>query len=513
MDNALSLAQLVHQQAVLNPEHSALVVDEVTYSYGDIAQKAQILASWLQKKGVKRLGIYASRNIEVYISILAAHWIGSAYVPLNPTFPAARLNKIAERAQLDAIVVDPLRLEALNANPFLSSLPIAPHSQSGTSESPSAPIVPLPDHLAYLMFTSGSTGEPKGVPIAFSNLGHFIQNVHQRYALTPTDRVSQFCALSFDVSIFDMCLAWSAGATLHVIPEAALLNPAHFIRHHQLTVWLAVPAIINLMNKLNTLKPNQYPTLKHSLFTGEALTIQQAELWQQAAPNSQLENLYGPTETTIDCFVQPINEKTRQSCLRDIVPIGQPFPGIYAGIIDEQKKFLANEQQGELVIAGPQVASGYWHDAEKTQQKFVKLTHPEYGEKTWYLTGDCCYIDSSSIYHYLHRLDGQRKILGHRVELEEIEYFLRHITQCNEVAVLIHEIDGLGLELVAIIGNPNIDPAAIQQQLKMHLPNYMVPAHIFGMESLPHNSNGKMDRKKLTDYVAEKLSSHSNNRG
>jgi D-alanine--poly(phosphoribitol) ligase subunit 1 len=500
MEFVTSFATLFYRNTLDNPDQTALVIDGIEYKYGDLSKKVQQLAGYLKANNIKRLGILASRSLDAYLGVLAAHWIGAAFVPLNPAYPVLRLQSIINRAQLDAIIIDEARLTLQES--LEQSLPfIAPHQQQ-PGESVSVPVKPAAHELAYIMFTSGSTGDPKGVPITFGNLGYFVNVIENRYPVANTDKVGQFSNLSFDACILEMGLAWSFGAALYVIPEQMLMGPASFIRGNQLNLLFIVPSVVSIMQKLNMLKPGTFPFLKYSLFAGEALSLQQASLWQQAAPNSLVENLYGPTEITVDCLSQPFTDAIKEICHRDIVPIGKPFANIHATILNEKLEFLTAGEKGELAIAGPQISQGYWQDPGLTQQKFVKLKHPEWGILTWYLTGDYCYLDEQGIFHYLCRIDNQYKILGQRVELEEIEYHLREVTKSSEVAAVItRATEAIAAEIIAVIGLLQLDVKFIQQQLKTRLPKYMLPSRIVSLESFPYNSNGKLDRKRLADLL------------
>ncbi len=500
--DAISLAQLVSAHGLSHPNLSALVIDNKTISYGDLIKKTRQLASVLKKNNIQRLGILASKSLEAYLGVLAAHWLGCAYVPLNPRYPLSRLKKIIESAQLDGYIVDALRKPMVenfvltsSATPFKKIT--LEDIQAEDTISLAASKVEATD-LAYIIFTSGSSGEPKGVPISFGNLGSFIKAVSARYPLTAKDRVSQFSTLSFDVSVFDMGLAFSAGAALYVVPDDTQMAPAKFIYENQLSVWLSVPSVINNMARLKILRPNGFPTLKYSLFTGEALTLAQAQAWAVAAPASQLENLYGPTEVTIDCLGQIY--EPNENFYRDQVAIGKPFAKMIAALIDVNEKFLPPGQKGQLVIAGPQVAEGYWHDNNLSAQKFKKLTHPDWGMQGWFLTGDYCYQDSHAVFHYINRLDSQAKILGNRVELEEIEFYFRAITECNEVAACIVTV-GDNPEIVVVTNFSKLDFSALVAQLAERLPKYMLPARMLYRDALIYNTNGKLDRTALAEWV------------
>ena len=497
-NSQISIAHLLAPH--INNHNTALVIQNTSWTYAELLQHVQRTVLTLKDNSIKRLGILASRSLEAYVGVISAHWLGIAYVPLNPTLPIDRLRDIQQQSGLDALLIDDARLMLAHqlASP-VTTITLCPESR--VSEHYFPLVQPDMKNLAYLMFTSGSTGKPKGVPVSFDNLHSFIQVIMRRYQLTSRDRVSQFSDLSFDVSIFDMVLAFGSGATLYVVPEATRLAPGRFIQEKQLSVWLSVPSTISIMQKLNMLQPGIYPSLKYSLFTGEALTTSQAKAWKAAASNSQIENLYGPTEATIDCLGYVFNN---QVGYRNFVPIGQPFPEVYAALINEEQKFLSAGEEGELVIAGQQIVSGYWNDPEQSREKFVELTHTKWGKKMWYLTGDFCVQDLNNNFNFVGRRDNQCKILGQRIELEEIEYHLREITRLTEVAAVLLTAES---KIIGVVTRHIHDLPSIQAQLKLRLPSYMLPEKIIVMNSFPYNSNLKLDRRLLAERVAKELSS------
>jgi D-alanine--poly(phosphoribitol) ligase subunit 1 len=520
-DNAATIAQLLYSHASDRP---AIVINGKSYSYSELINQVREVAAYLKANRIERIGILASRSLEAYVGILAAHWVGIAYIPLNPAFPVLRLKKIIEGGQINLLMMDEASLELLKDSDaeFISTIPILAPFHSNTDvarhfqlirrdklnelvQLKDEPTIPDPTNLAYIIFTSGTTGEPKGVMITFGNLKHFIQVVKKRYSLKTDDRISQHSALNFDVSVFDMCLAFMAGATLYVVPENILMAPANFITDNQLTVWLSVPAVISIMHKLNMLKPDRFPSLKYSLFTGDTLTLQHAEQWLISAPNSQLENLYGPTEVTIDCLGYKVGSDFRTTCEHDLIPLGKAFSGMYAALIDEENKFLQRGEKGVLAIAGPQLALGYWQNEKLTQEKFIELDHPDWGLKKWYLTGDYCLLDQDGIFHYIYRTDTQCKINGRRIELEEIEYHVRHLTKFDDVVALVIPTETLDSQIIVVVDEEGFDFAMLKDELKRHLPSYMIPARIIYIDELLYSSIGKINRQAIAELVIRKV--------
>jgi len=268
----------------------------------------------------------------------------------------------------------------------------------------------------------------------------------------------------------------------------------------RLTAWFSVPSTVIFMRRLGKLKPGLYPRLRLSLFCGEALPVEVVREWSLAAPNSIIENIYGPTELTIGCTAYRWDNRTSPvECEQGIVPIGEPFEDMEALIVDEELREVAPGCEGELLMSGPQLSHGYWCDDEKTRRAFVSVADRK---GNYYRTGDRLRRsgrDKPLI--YLGRLDNQVKILGHRVELGEVETVVRNLSGVAGVVAVAwpnrSNADGIELFLEA----EKFDTELLTKQLKTKLPYYMLPRRIRTLPRLPLNPNGKYDRKGLQAMV------------
>jgi acyl-CoA synthetase (AMP-forming)/AMP-acid ligase II len=242
------------------------------------------------------------------------------------------------------------------------------------------------------------------------------------------------------------------------------------------------------------LTPGAFPALRYSGFCGEPLPLASAEAWHAAAPNSVLDNLYGPTEATIACLAQRYDHNqpvvTKE---RGIIAIGKAFAGTHAAIVDPSNTFLAAGERGELALSGGQISSGYLNDAKKTEARF-----PVINGDVWYLTGDLAYMDEDGLFHHLGRTDHQVKVLGNRVELEEIESYLRIICKTESVAAVAWPVvDGSAQGIVAFVSGCNASVERIREDMSRCVPKYMVPGRVIILDSLPLTFSGKVDRKAL----------------
>ena len=330
--------------------------------------------------------------------------------------------------------------------------------------------------------------------IALCSVDKFLSTMRDRFCFAASDRVAQTSRLTFDVSVFEIFSAWAAGASVHVIPASQLMAPARFIADQRLTIWSSVPSIAALhAPNENAQNPSVFPCLRYSVFAGEALPYELAKAWGVAAPASIVENLYGPTEATVYCIGATVGPDFPPTPRRNTVPSGLPLPGIEAAIVDDALGFLPPEREGQLAVSGIQLANGYYGDPFLTRRKF-----PTIGGKRWYLTGDLAYQDERSIFHHLGRIDNQVKILGRRVELEEVEAHLREVSGSDNVAAVAWPTrDSMAAGIVAFACGVEVSPSSFAESLRRLVPPYMLPSRIIQLNSLPMGSTGKVDRRAL----------------
>jgi non-ribosomal peptide synthetase component F len=327
---------------------------------------------------------------------------------------------------------------------------------------------------------------------------HFIDYVTKRYGFNSTDRMSQTFDQTFDLSAHDMFVAWHNGACVCCPTQKQLIKPGAFVNDARLTVWFSVPSTAVFMRRLGVLKPGMYPQLRLSLFCGEALPLEIVRQWAQAAPNSVIENIYGPTELTIACTgYRWDNTRSPGECEQGVVPIGEPFDDMEALIVNEELREVESGQAGELLMTGPQLCLGYWRDEEKTRRAFVTL--PSKPGAHYYRTGDRVRRrGAGKPLLYLGRLDSQIKVLGHRVELGEVESALREASGLDGVVALGWPMTPSGADGIEVfIQGGGIDTKELLEKVRTRLPVYMVPRNIRLMRQFPLNANGKFDRAAL----------------
>jgi amino acid adenylation domain-containing protein len=364
-----------------------------------------------------------------------------------------------------------------------------------------------PNSVGYLLFTSGSTGEPKAVMVAHRNVNAFVDTMLERYRITEHDRFSQTFDLTFDLSAFDMFVCWKRGACLCVPTRAQKLLPTQYVQQAELTVWHCVPSMAALMKRLQLLKPGAFPRLRYVLFCGEALSLELAESFARAAPNAIVENLYGPTELTIACTAYRYDpaHSPRDSEL-GLVPIGTPHPGLQILICDDQLRVVAPGEVGELLVAGAQLTLGYFRDEPRTCAAFVV---PPGQTQRYYRTGDRvrrAHAEAPLV--FLGRADDQIKVRGYRVELGEIEAALRDAAEVDDAVAVGFPVTPEGVDaIVGFVSGSRIDAETIAERLRAKLPPYAQPASIFAIDAIPLSAHGKVDRKALLMLLAMSRSS------
>jgi amino acid adenylation domain-containing protein len=508
------------------PEAWAVRNGERCWSYAEAEETARRWAGLLGEAcggAPQRVGVFAARGAAHSLGVLASLFAGAAFVPLNRALPRQRTRLMIELADLDALLVDAASLPQLAA--VLDGLPRPPAvllPESTRTQAPpvgarvldredlrrAAPLRTLPavrlDATAYLLFTSGSTGNPKGVPISHANIVHFLAFNQRRYGLGPEDRLTQIFEPTFDLSVFDLFMAWGAGACSCVVPPLALLAPFRLLREQGITVWFSVPSVGALLRKKDLLTPGSMPGLRWSLFCGEPLPRATAAAWQDAAYNSVVENLYGPTELTVACSCYRWNpERSPGECANDIVPIGRLYDGLEALVMGEDLEEVPPGEVGELCVAGPQTFAGYWRDPERTAASFITRPDGRGRPVRYYRTGDRVHLAPRVGFSHRGRVDFQVKVLGHRVELGEIEAALRRQPGVIEAAALGWPVqDGTAEGIVAFVSGRDPDPDTLIAALRDRLPGYMVPRTVHVLDALPLNDNGKIDRKTLTRHLA-----------
>lgn len=503
------------------PENTAVIVNNKEYTYsslGSIAEKIRRLVTTSNVDFNNTIGLLTSRSVASYAAIIGVLAAGKAVMPINKEFPVERSLKMIEQANARCIIVSVecyavlgilLRYIKKKITLILIDFPeeklveitFYKHEimflESSEEKNQLEIALVEKSKTAYLLFTSGSTGEPKGVAVSHENFDSYLEQASLYYEFNSSDRFSQMFELTFDLSMHDMFVCWNSGGCLCVPNDSDLLFPVTYIKKTKLSVWFSVPTLAMLIDKYGRLLESSFPDLKYSLFCGEALPESLVKKWSLAAPNSIIENLYGPTETTIAVsrYKVPSNLDAVKS-INGLISIGTIFDKQQFKIIDENQRPLGKKMIGELCIAGNQVTKGYLNNSKETNEKYIYINNDK--NKRWYRTGDLVEEGDDGNLYYYGRIDNQVKINGHRVELDEISQVIRAYIHCELITTVILKEENDN-NIISLIAGHNIiyEKNKIIEYCKSRLPSYMVPNDIIFVESMPTNLSGKVDVNKI----------------
>ncbi|MEL6863344.1 MAG: amino acid adenylation domain-containing protein [Bacteroidota bacterium] len=502
--NTKSLLQLFDEQVKQHPNKLAVHAADVQLSYRELEERSNQLANYLQAHQVKAgdtVGVLLDRGVDMITSIWGILKCGAIYVPLNKDYPPSRLAYIAADANLAGIIYQDQDL--LEASGLLEwkalSLEAIEQYPIHTAVHPSIAATP-----AYIMYTSGTTGQPKGILVSHQNIVKLVVEPGP-IQVFEEDRVLQWSNFAFDGSTYEIYSALLKGASLYMITEETAYDPgllAQVIQSHDVSVAFITTALFNAFVDYDL---SSYQSLRILLFGGEMVSVNHVQRALLADGPQQIIHVYGPTETTVYASYYPIKEAG------PVVPIGYPLSNTQIYILTPDQQLAGIGIEGELYIGGDGVALGYLNREELTRERFIPSPFP--GSDRLYRTGDIARWRSDGTVEFVGRKDDQVKIRGYRIELGEVEAVLNACKGVKQQVVVVRKDEQDNKQMVAyIVPDGPFNTFAIQSQMKEQLPDYMVPALMVAMDQLPLNKNGKVDKKALpapktshaptNDYVA-----------
>lgn len=494
-----SLSDSLYSSITKHRNNIAFNMNGMYYTYQQLSERvARMQYEFSKTKNIiDSIGIIANQDFETYSTILAALLSGITYVPIEPSHPDERNNQIIRLSKVNAIFCsDPSNLSHKFHSVIKDKLVQADSIEKGIPELK----VKQANNPAYILFTSGSTGVPKGVPISTQNLKAFVENVDSMMLDIKEDSCFlQVFELTFDLSVFSFLVPLLYGASVYTLPKTPFkqMTAIQAIEEQNITHVLTVPSFVSHIKPF--FAKIQLPSVKNWLFCGEALKTDLVTSWQKCIPNATIFNVYGPTEATIfctsyKCAINGVKE------YHGIVCIGKPFTGIGFGLFEGNTLVKEPFINAELCISGSQLTKGYLDDPEKNKTAFFTCNG-----NVFYRSGDLCRFDDSGDYFFGGRNDTQVKINGYRVEISELEYHAANFPGIDEAVVIVATNDRNDQQVLNMVytSKLKLNTDEIVAFLSAKIPDYMLPENIYPVKDIPYNLNGKIDKRALADQISK----------
>ncbi|NKI21549.1 amino acid adenylation domain-containing protein [Paenibacillus dendritiformis] len=495
-DRQVTLHHMFEWQAAARPDHTALVYGSQHMTYRELNERAERIAGALRHKGVTRetiVAVMAERSFDMVASILGVLKAGGAYLPVEPSLPEERIRYMLEDCRAKYLLTSKSIHKAASmlceSTIYLETIEEEPSADKTQDEA-------SPEAAAYIIYTSGTSGNPKGTVIQHHHITSLLRNTLPLFSFSASDRWTLFHSFSFDFSVWEMFGALATGASLIIVPEPVIKNAQTFLlllQEQRVTVLNQTPSAFYQLIREERSGKGSHNSLRYVIFGGESLTADKLREWTGKHPNTQLVNMYGITETTVHVTYKKLDKHALNSGASNI---GYLLPHLRAIVVDKDLNLVPRGVPGELWISGESVARGYLGKPELTAQRFLR--HPLMGEERYYRSGDLVRICANGEMEYIGRIDQQVKIRGYRIETSEIEQTLRLHPDIEEAVVLPQTDDSGNKELVAYLvtrAAPYVED--IRAFLETSMPSYMIPAYIYEIDAIPLTINGKLDRQAL----------------
>lgn len=445
--------------------------------------------------------VYLNKSKEVLVSFMGVAYSGCFYSPIDIDMPEPRVNKILEILK-PKIVITTNELKNNFSNfdfqgeyIIYEDVPCNIDDEKIVKEYENKII---DTDLLYVLFTSGSTGVPKGVCINHRSVIDYIDWVTSTFKITQHDSFGNQAPFYFDNSILDIYSCIKTGATLYIIPKKLFFQPVpllEYLKVNRINTIFWVPSALIVVSKLKAFRNVDLSnTLKRVLFCGEVMPNKQLNIWRHYLPNVLYANLYGPTEITDACTYYIVNRNFSDD---EPLPIGVPMKNTDVLILNDKNELVRGDEQGELCVRGTSLAMGYYNNPEKTKSSFVQNPLNKNIPEIIYRTGDIVKYNEHGEIIYLSRKDFQIKHLGHRIELGEIE---TAVSSLKEITLNCCLYDEKNQKIVLFI-DADIDITYIKEKIGCMIPDYMIPSKVIYLKEMPMNANGKIDRVKLKEYL------------
>lgn len=503
---------LVHQYLTASaqqyPDAVAVVCDKDSITYAELDARTNRIAHALRAAGVGRnafVPFFLKKSVNAISALFGISKADGAYIPLDAESPAARIASIIAAANATHVIVDDVTTQAFEMIVQAEDIDVTLVNIDRLDTDDTAPVASenISVDVAYVLFTSGSTGAPKGVMISHQMIIDYIEWCVDTYKITHDDRVANHAPLYFDNSTFDIYTAISSGAELHLVHDMLnMIMPKliPWIESHRISVFFCVPSVLSILQRTRKVAAEKLGSLRHVIAAGEVLPPDVADYWMAQLPDAQLTNMYGPTEITVDCTFHMLHG----ACDGKGVPIGAARRNMEVFVrLEDGSLSKAHGAEGEIAVRGLSVSYGYLNNAERTAEAFIQNpVHNLYHDPV-YLTGDLARIEGG-VFHYIGRADAQIKHMGNRIELGEIEAALRTVDGVIEATAVFNDGPGLDEKFIgAVVVLDGAEVADVTEQIRTLVPGYMVPRKITRVDEMPRTPNGKSDRKQALRIVNE----------
>ncbi len=480
----------------LHSNGNAFFIGNKFYTYRQLSERISAVRAAIAQINAQNplVGLAIHDDIDTYASIFALWMEGKAYVPLHPNQPIERNLNILEQIKCTHVIDSATNSVYANGKYQIIATSHCVYTHDLIDNWKDT----LDDELAYILFTSGSTGVPKGVTISRKNVAAFMDSFWQTgISITPDDRCLQAFDLTFDVSVQSYLVPLTRGACCYTIPygQVKYLYAASLIQEQKITFGAMAPSMLTYLRPY--FDEFDASSLKTCILTAEACPVDLLEDWYECAKNVEIYDFYGPTEATIYCTYYKLTRGGNNLSLNGVISIGKPLANVQAIIIREDASLVKDQEKGELCVAGDQVTQGYWLNPEKNNTSFFIKDGVRY-----YHTGDLCYWDKSGNIMYSGRIDQQAKIQGFRVELGEIEFHARAFYNNEYRTLAIAYQNAQNLTEIALFVEKQEEPSqALVAYLRSKMPHYMIPSKIIFEPSFPLNKSEKIDRNLLKQKI------------
>jgi D-alanine--poly(phosphoribitol) ligase subunit 1 len=473
-------------------ESNAFCINGTYYTYAQLIERIAAIAKELEGNKEVSIGLVTNDHLDTYASIFSIWLTGKMYVPLNPSSPGERNQNVIDQVGINTIL-DSNETKALNSDDFETSIDLL-KSYSLKSE--------YDNQLAYVFFTSGSTGDPKGVMISKENVAKFMEAFWAiGYDINETDRCLQMFELTFDLSVVSYLSPLLRGACVYTIPTDKVKYGYIFelMDEKELTVALMVPSILNYLRPY--FDEIKCPKMRYSLFCGEALHLQIIEEWANCLPNARIDNVYGPTENTIFCTSYSYKRDLANDSHNGVLSIGKSMLNNLTVVFNDENEPAKINEIGELCLAGAQLTSGYFNNDQLNKLSFFTPSYNGVNTR-FYRTGDLCLLKEDGNISYVGRTDSQVKIQGFRIELSEVEFYVnKAIKGLSTLVAMAVKNQANNHEVAVVFEAVQFDVNPIKQYLSTVLPSYMLPTQYYFTQTFPLNVNGKIDRKAIAKLL------------